>query len=96
MTYQVHTRDQQEVLAEDMEKLRVMQPLQPRFTQEQREELATVHPWVQQHTIPQELNTQGCVCSSGPGMAHSPHHPVPDSSSPLESPKEDFSAALDT
>ncbi|KAG7275399.1 hypothetical protein CRUP_021597 [Coryphaenoides rupestris] len=35
-------QDQQEVLAEDMEKLRVMQPLQPWFTQEQREELAKV------------------------------------------------------
>ncbi|CAL8338630.1 unnamed protein product [Lota lota] len=44
MAYQIHTRDQQEVLAEDMEKLRVMQPLQPWFTQEQREELAKVHP----------------------------------------------------
>uniref|UniRef100_A0A1A8QDB0 Period homolog 3 n=1 Tax=Nothobranchius rachovii TaxID=451742 RepID=A0A1A8QDB0_9TELE len=42
MTYQMHPRDQSEVLAEDREKLRVLQPLQPWFTQEQREELAQV------------------------------------------------------
>lgn len=46
------------MLAEDREKLRVLQPLQPWFTQEQREELAEVHPWIQQHTIPQEIDTQ--------------------------------------
>ena len=51
-------RDQQEVLAEDMERLRVMQPHQPWFTQQQREELAKVHPWVQQHTLPKEIDTQ--------------------------------------
>uniref|UniRef100_A0A667W983 Period circadian clock 3 n=1 Tax=Myripristis murdjan TaxID=586833 RepID=A0A667W983_9TELE len=97
MTYQILPRDQNEVLAEDREKLRVLQPLQPWFTQEQREELAEVHPWIQQHTIPQEIDTQGCVgCSSGAGVAHSPNPPVPDSSSPLESPKKDFSPPLDT
>uniref|UniRef100_A0A667W9B6 Period circadian clock 3 n=1 Tax=Myripristis murdjan TaxID=586833 RepID=A0A667W9B6_9TELE len=58
MTYQILPRDQNEVLAEDREKLRVLQPLQPWFTQEQREELAEVHPWIQQHTIPQEIDTQ--------------------------------------
>ncbi|XP_070849392.1 period circadian protein homolog 3 isoform X1 [Chaetodon trifascialis] len=89
MTYQIHTRDQNEVLAEDMEKLRVLQPLQPWFNKEQRQELAEVHPWIQQHTIPQEIDTQGCVsCSTGAGVAHSPH-PPPDSSSPLESPQQD-------
>ncbi|KAM9859852.1 period circadian protein homolog 3 [Aulostomus maculatus] len=90
MTYQIHTRDQNEVLAEDREKLRVLQPLQPWFSQEQREELADVHPWIQQHTIPQEIDTQGCVgCSTGAGMAHSPQPPDPDSSSPLDSPQQD-------
>ncbi|KAM7422263.1 hypothetical protein PAMA_010369 [Pampus argenteus] len=90
MTYQIHTRDQNEVLAEDREKLRVLQPLQPWFSQEQREELAEVHPWIRQHTIPQEIDTQGCVsCSSGAGVAHSPHPPAPDSSSPLEIPLQD-------
>lgn len=52
------SRDQNEVLAEDREKLRVLQPLQPWFSQEQRKELAEVHPWIQQHTIPQEIDTQ--------------------------------------
>uniref|UniRef100_A0A667WHK6 Period circadian clock 3 n=1 Tax=Myripristis murdjan TaxID=586833 RepID=A0A667WHK6_9TELE len=95
MTYQILPRDQNEVLAEDREKLRVLQPLQPWFTQEQREELAEVHPWIQQHTIPQEIDTQvGNI--SGAGVAHSPNPPVPDSSSPLESPKKDFSPPLDT
>uniref|UniRef100_A0A8D3DXR6 PAS domain-containing protein n=1 Tax=Scophthalmus maximus TaxID=52904 RepID=A0A8D3DXR6_SCOMX len=58
MTYQIHTRDQKEVLTGDREKLRVLQPLQPWFNKEQREELAEVHPWIQQHTIPQEIDTQ--------------------------------------
>uniref|UniRef100_A0A8C4NTU5 PAS domain-containing protein n=1 Tax=Dicentrarchus labrax TaxID=13489 RepID=A0A8C4NTU5_DICLA len=68
MTYQIHTRDQNKVLAEDREKLRVLQPLQPWLSQEQREELAEVHPWIQQHTIPQEIDTQ--VGISNP--THSP------------------------
>ncbi|XP_061687859.1 period circadian protein homolog 3 isoform X3 [Syngnathoides biaculeatus] len=85
MTYQIHTRDQKEVLAEDKEKLRALQPLQPWFTQDQREELALVHPWIQQHTVPQEIDTQGCVtCSADARMAQSPLPPDPDSSSPLE------------
>ncbi|XP_067443861.1 period circadian protein homolog 3 isoform X1 [Thunnus thynnus] len=93
MTYQIHTRDQNEVLAEDREKLRVLQPLQPWFSQEQKQELAEVHPWIQQHTIPQEIDTQGCVsCNSSAGVAHSPHPPAPDSSSPLESPQQDSMA----
>uniref|UniRef100_A0A3P9AS92 Period circadian-like C-terminal domain-containing protein n=1 Tax=Maylandia zebra TaxID=106582 RepID=A0A3P9AS92_9CICH len=58
MTYQIHTRDQNKVLAEDREKLRVLQPLQPWFSQEQRVELAEVHPWIKQHAIPQEIDTQ--------------------------------------
>lgn len=52
------SRDQNEVLAEDRDKLRALQPLQPWFSQEQREELAEVHPWVQQRTIPPEIDTQ--------------------------------------
>lgn len=90
MTYQVHTRDQNEVLAEDRDKLRVLQPLQPWFSQEQREELAEVHPWVQQRTIPPEIDTQGCMdCSAGTGAAPSPLPPAPDSSCLLDSPEQD-------
>uniref|UniRef100_A0A673WBG2 Period circadian clock 3 n=1 Tax=Salmo trutta TaxID=8032 RepID=A0A673WBG2_SALTR len=58
MTYQIHPKDQAEVLAKDKEQLRLLQPLQPWFTQEQREELAEVHPWIQQHTVPQMIDTQ--------------------------------------
>uniref|UniRef100_A0A8C6MCM2 Period circadian regulator 3 n=1 Tax=Nothobranchius furzeri TaxID=105023 RepID=A0A8C6MCM2_NOTFU len=90
MTYQMHPRDQSEVLAEDREKLRVLQPLQPWFTQEQREELAQVHPWIKQHTIPQEIDTEGCMsCCSGAAMAHPPQLPVLDSSSPVETLQQD-------
>ncbi|XP_041639368.1 LOW QUALITY PROTEIN: period circadian protein homolog 3 [Cheilinus undulatus] len=90
MTYQIHTRDQNEVLAEDREKLRALQPHQPWFTQEQREELAEVHPWIKKHKIPTEIDTQGCIdCSAGAVVTHSPHPPAPDSSSILESPQQD-------
>uniref|UniRef100_A0A8C7XGW9 Period circadian clock 3 n=1 Tax=Oryzias sinensis TaxID=183150 RepID=A0A8C7XGW9_9TELE len=58
MTYQIRSRDQSLVLAEDKEKLRVLQPLQPWFSQEQKEELADVHPWMQRRTIPQEIDMQ--------------------------------------
>lgn len=98
MTYQIHARDRNEVLAEDREKLRVLQPLQPWFSQEQREELAEVHPWIQQHTIPQEIDTQGCVgCNIGNGVTQSPHPSAPDSSSPVENPEQDsIGSVVDT
>lgn len=51
-------RDQVQVLQEDREKLVLMQPMQPWFTQDQKKELAEVHPWIHQHTVPQEINTQ--------------------------------------
>ncbi|XP_017160431.1 period circadian protein homolog 3 isoform X2 [Poecilia reticulata] len=90
MTYQIHTRDQNEVLAEDREKLRALQPLQPWFSQEQKEELAKVHPWIKQHTIPQELDTQGCVsCNSGAGLARCPQPAVSECLLPAESLQQD-------
>uniref|UniRef100_A0A8C7XIX4 Period circadian clock 3 n=1 Tax=Oryzias sinensis TaxID=183150 RepID=A0A8C7XIX4_9TELE len=96
MTYQIRSRDQSLVLAEDKEKLRVLQPLQPWFSQEQKEELADVHPWMQRRTIPQEIDMQGCVdCSSGAGLDHSPHPPDPDSSSPVESSEQDSIRPVD-
>ncbi|XP_060925593.1 period circadian protein homolog 3 [Limanda limanda] len=98
MTYQIHTRDQAEVLAEDRKKLRVLQHLQPWFSQEQREELAEVHPWIQQHTTPQEIDIQGCgTCSSGAGVTPFPHPPAPESSSALDSHQQNSSGpVLDT
>ncbi|XP_036067738.1 period circadian protein homolog 3 isoform X3 [Oryzias melastigma] len=93
MTYQIRSRDQSLVLAEDREKLRVLQPLQPWFSQEQKEELAEVHPWMQHRTIPQEINMQGCVdCSSGAGLDRPPD---PDSSSPEESSEQDSIRPVD-
>lgn len=56
------------MLKEDREKLLLLQPLQPWFTQEQREELAEVHPWIQQRGIPQEIDTQ--VCSALPAISY--------------------------
>ncbi|XP_073682418.1 period circadian protein homolog 3 isoform X2 [Garra rufa] len=58
MTYQISPRDQAQVLQEDREKLLLMQPMQPWFTQDQKKELAEVHPWIHQQTVPQEINTQ--------------------------------------
>ncbi|XP_016137958.1 period circadian protein homolog 3-like [Sinocyclocheilus grahami] len=89
MTYQIGPRDQAQVLQEDREKLLLMQPMQPWFTQDQKKELADVHPWIHQHTVPQEINTQCCVrCTTvEPGeelnlQTDSPNPPTPDSSCP--------------
>uniref|UniRef100_A0A8C2IHC7 Period circadian clock 3 n=1 Tax=Cyprinus carpio TaxID=7962 RepID=A0A8C2IHC7_CYPCA len=91
MTYQIGPRDQVQVLQEDREKLVLMQPMQPWFTQDQKKELAEVHPWIHQHTVPQEINTQGCVsCNTmEPGeelnlQTDSPNPPTPDSSCPSQ------------
>ncbi|KAL6111686.1 per3 [Pungitius sinensis] len=84
MTYQIHTRDQNEVLAEDREKLRVLHPLQPWFSQEQREELAEVHPWIQQHTVPEE--TQVGVFDH----IHSPRPTALYNVSPRDIPQQDY------
>lgn len=51
-------RDQSQVLKEDREKLLLLQPMQPWFTQEQKEELAEVHSWIHHHAVPEEINTQ--------------------------------------
>uniref|UniRef100_A0AAR2IQ27 PAS domain-containing protein n=1 Tax=Pygocentrus nattereri TaxID=42514 RepID=A0AAR2IQ27_PYGNA len=58
MTYQIHPRDQAQVLKEDREKLLLLQPMQPWFSQEQKEELAEVHSWIHRRTVPEEINTQ--------------------------------------
>ncbi|XP_036390034.1 period circadian protein homolog 3-like isoform X1 [Megalops cyprinoides] len=87
MTYQISPRDQAEVLKEDREKLMLLEPLQPVFTEEQKKELAEVHPWIQQHSLPQEIDTQGCVsCNQA---ANSPHALRPDASCPLDCPPLD-------
>ncbi|OCT72824.1 period circadian protein homolog 3 [Xenopus laevis] len=61
MTYQMPKRDKETLLKEDLEKLTAMRHKQPLFTEEQKEELAEVHSWIRNRTIPQEIDTQGCV-----------------------------------
>lgn len=79
-----------QVLQEDREKLLLMQPMQPWFTQEQKKELVEVHPWIRHRTLPQEIDTQGCVsCTNSPMEpgeelaleSDSPDLPTPDSPS---------------
>ncbi|XP_077168314.1 period circadian protein homolog 3 isoform X2 [Paroedura picta] len=58
-------RMKEEVLKGDLEKLAAMTEQQPWFTKDQKEELAEVHPWIRTQTVPQEINTQGCImCNS--------------------------------
>ncbi|XP_059394263.1 period circadian protein homolog 3-like [Carassius carassius] len=96
MTYQIGPRDQAQVLQEDREKLLLMQPMQPWFTQDQKKELAEVHPWIHQHTVPQEINTQCCVSCTTMQVGKelnlqtdSPSPPTPDSSCPQNCPSQD-------
>lgn len=44
------------VLKEDQEKLKLMQKRQPRFSEEQKRELAEVHTWVQKGVLPKPIN----------------------------------------
>ncbi|KAG5838945.1 hypothetical protein ANANG_G00229110 [Anguilla anguilla] len=89
MTYQISPRDQAQVLKEDRERLLLLAPLQPVFTEAQKEELAEVHPWMKEHGLPEEINTQGCVTcmpdanSPAPPISATPHtqdHPPQDPS----------------
>uniref|UniRef100_A0A8C5MRL5 Period circadian regulator 3 n=1 Tax=Leptobrachium leishanense TaxID=445787 RepID=A0A8C5MRL5_9ANUR len=57
MTYQVPERDRETLLKEDLEKLTAMRSKQPWFTDQQKEELAEVHSWIRNRTIPQEIDT---------------------------------------
>lgn len=61
MTYQVPERVKEVVLKEDLEKLESMRRQQPQFSLGQTEEIANVHSWIRRQTIPQEIDTQGCV-----------------------------------
>uniref|UniRef100_A0A670ZWB3 Period circadian protein homolog 1-like n=1 Tax=Pseudonaja textilis TaxID=8673 RepID=A0A670ZWB3_PSETE len=66
MTYQLPTRDMETVLQEDREKLKQLQKQQPRFTEEQKKELAEVHSWVQKGILPKAINvTVRRVCALG-------------------------------
>uniref|UniRef100_A0A8B9I093 Period circadian protein homolog 2 n=1 Tax=Astyanax mexicanus TaxID=7994 RepID=A0A8B9I093_ASTMX len=58
MTYQLPSRDFQRVLREDREKLRHMQKSQPRFSEEQKRELAEVHPWLRRGGLPKSIDVK--------------------------------------
>uniref|UniRef100_A0A8B9HSY4 Period circadian protein homolog 2 n=1 Tax=Astyanax mexicanus TaxID=7994 RepID=A0A8B9HSY4_ASTMX len=65
MTYQLPSRDFQRVLREDREKLRHMQKSQPRFSEEQKRELAEVHPWLRRGGLPKSIDVKACVGCEG-------------------------------
>ncbi|XP_044147294.1 period circadian protein homolog 2 isoform X2 [Bufo gargarizans] len=61
MTYQIPLRDIDAVLKEDRDRLKSMQKLQPRFTNDQKKELGEIHPWIQKGGLPWAIETTGCV-----------------------------------
>ncbi|KAK2822419.1 hypothetical protein Q5P01_022484 [Channa striata] len=62
MSYQLPSRDIQEVLKEDREKLRLLQKNQPCFTEEQKKELMDVHPWIKKGSLPKAIDIKACCC----------------------------------
>ncbi|XP_062994465.1 period circadian protein homolog 1 isoform X2 [Elgaria multicarinata webbii] len=77
MTYQLPARDMEKVLQEDREKLKQMQKRQPRFTDEQKKELAEVHSWVPKGILPKAINITACVdCGSNPSSKVAPLYDV--------------------
>uniref|UniRef100_H3APP0 Period circadian regulator 3 n=1 Tax=Latimeria chalumnae TaxID=7897 RepID=H3APP0_LATCH len=76
MTYQIPARDQKTVLKEDLEKLLAMQTMQPCFTENQKKELAEVHPWILKHVVPKERDMQSCIACDKlvVGSVASPSH----------------------
>uniref|UniRef100_A0ABM5EJ85 Period circadian protein homolog 1 isoform X4 n=1 Tax=Pogona vitticeps TaxID=103695 RepID=A0ABM5EJ85_9SAUR len=77
MTYQLPLRDMERVLQEDREKLKHMQKRQPRFTEEQKKELAEVHPWVHKGILPKAINITACVdCGSNPASKVAPLYDI--------------------
>lgn len=77
MTYQLPSRDLETVLKEDREKLKQMQKRQPRFSEEQKKELADVHSWVQKGILPKAINIMACVdCGSNPASKVAPLYDV--------------------
>ncbi|KAJ8274591.1 hypothetical protein COCON_G00092160 [Conger conger] len=62
MTYQLPSREVQKVLKEDRERLHRMQKSQPCFNEQQKKELAEVHPWMKKGGLPQAINVKACAC----------------------------------
>ncbi|XP_069831654.1 period circadian protein homolog 2 isoform X2 [Dendropsophus ebraccatus] len=61
MTYQIPLREIDVVLKEDRNKLKSMQKLQPRFTEDQKKELGEIHPWIQRGGLPRAVEVAGCI-----------------------------------
>ncbi|XP_055147099.1 period circadian protein homolog 2 isoform X1 [Symphalangus syndactylus] len=61
MTYQLPSRNLDAVLKEDREKLKLLQKLQPRFTDSQKQELREVHQWMQTGSLPAAIDVAECV-----------------------------------
>ncbi|XP_070582980.1 period circadian protein homolog 1 isoform X2 [Erythrolamprus reginae] len=64
MTYQLPARDMETVLQADREKLKQLQKQQPRFTDDQKKELAEVHSWVPKGVLPKAINVTEETTSS--------------------------------
>uniref|UniRef100_H3A613 Period circadian regulator 1 n=1 Tax=Latimeria chalumnae TaxID=7897 RepID=H3A613_LATCH len=67
MTYQMPVRDMATVLREDKEKLKLMQKHQPKFTESQKMELSTVHPWMKKGLLPKAIDVTACAGCGGNG-----------------------------
>ncbi|XP_062850297.1 period circadian protein homolog 1b isoform X2 [Trichomycterus rosablanca] len=69
MTYQLPIRDKETILSEDRVALKAMQKHQPRFTEEQKQELSQVHPWMRTGRLPRAINIPACLgCKSPPSV----------------------------
>ncbi|XP_055084537.1 period circadian protein homolog 2 isoform X2 [Periophthalmus magnuspinnatus] len=62
MTFQLPSRDVQQLLKEDRDKLKVLQKTQPRFTEEQKKELVEIHPWMKNGSVPRVIDIKVCSC----------------------------------
>ncbi|KAE8604691.1 hypothetical protein XENTR_v10014793 [Xenopus tropicalis] len=61
MTYQIPKRDIKAVLGEDRKKLKSLQKMQPRFTEEQKKELEETHTWMHKGGLPRVMEVTDCV-----------------------------------
>ncbi|XP_043924213.1 period circadian protein homolog 2-like isoform X2 [Protopterus annectens] len=67
MTYQIPLRDMETVLKEDRDRLAQIQKHQPSFSEEQKKELADVHPWIHKGLLSKAFDIPACVgCSTAP------------------------------
>ncbi|XP_072297588.1 period circadian protein homolog 2 [Eucyclogobius newberryi] len=62
MKYQLPSRDIQQVLKEDSDKLKLLQKSQPNFTEGQKKELVEVHPWIENGRVPRVIDIKVCSC----------------------------------